>query len=175
MKSIELRPGEWVMHEGKPSITWWYYGDKRKGEPELLTCVRTYPDESARLHAVASSPMIFAADGSVNGVFFRDAREANPRRAAVIAIQLGVHGKPRFVSTMLGLDGKDFHEVYARAVTIVADHFQIPADSPLRSTMKATSQVFLRKHGLALKEVRYEAVVRVDQSATPTTATGPAA
>lgn len=46
-----MKPGEWGEVDGKPAISWWRFGQAAKGEPSIVTEVRTYATEVERVDA----------------------------------------------------------------------------------------------------------------------------
>ncbi|WP_141396379.1 hypothetical protein [Polaromonas sp. AET17H-212] len=49
MTTLTMKPGEWGEMDGKPAISWWRFGKAAKGEPSIVTEVRTYATEVERV------------------------------------------------------------------------------------------------------------------------------
>ena len=106
-----------------------------------------------------SREAIFNHDGTIKGVGYR---RATARRGAVLTIKLGVHDTPGFVGTMFVIDGRDFREMFAKVVDVVADYHQLKKGSKLRLEIANSSDAHLQKFGLKLVQVRYEIAVPND-------------
>ncbi len=105
-------------------------------------------------------------DGTIRGVCYC---APSTNRGAVLqaSIRRGTAGG---FTTSFMVDGHDFRKVYAKLVLAIAEHYKLPDDSPLRSEMQSSADLFLKKNGLRLVEVvevRYEQVVRDDPAQTP--------
>ncbi len=46
-----MKPGAWGTADGELAIEWWRYGQAAKGEPSIVTEVRTYATEVERVDA----------------------------------------------------------------------------------------------------------------------------
>ena len=109
----------------------------------------------------ASSPLtrskLFNADGTVRGVNYA---VASGTRGAILSVILRRGAKDgKKLVTGLVVDGVDFGRVYAQAMHMVADFYDLPGDDPLRSDMLDSKAAFLAAKGLVIKPV----VIRYDQ------------
>lgn len=157
-------PGTWGTHDGKPSITWHRPGDPARGEPEDVAEITTYASDAARIEAFVHNMKIFSKDGALTGTTYC---KAIAPRGAVININLRGPGRQQFRNSVT-VDGRDFNDAYRRVVTLLADHYRVPEDTPIRERMMDTAAAFLRKSGLELVEVRYlqPAPIALDRQAT---------
>lgn len=95
-------------------------------------------------------------DGTLKGLTFG---RAQGKRGPCIQIALPKSG----INKSVGLEGRDFHELYAEAVALVAGAKGIAFESPEYRAMLATESCFLKANGLDLKPVAYMQVVVADR------------
>lgn len=134
-----------------------------QAHPELVekvlmsTGLRTGNPSSEPSTNASNDPLralVFRPDGRLRGVCYC---KPSTLRGAVISVKPTVNtsgAKGKFNSYML--DNTDFHKQYAIAVKYIADHHQIPADSPIRAEMLATSSLYINHYRLRLRDVNFK-------------------
>lgn len=95
-------------------------------------------------------------DGTLRGLTFG---RPQGKRGPCIQISLPKHD----LNKSMGLEGRDFHELYAEAVALVAVAKDISVESQEYRAMLGTGASFLKANGLELKSVSYTQAVVADR------------
>ncbi|CAE6821500.1 hypothetical protein R70006_06221 [Paraburkholderia domus] len=115
---------------------------------------------SSRYDPVSLRERLFNDDGTITGMSYSS---ASGKRGAVLSVSTTRPGKKRLATSLL-VDGRDFPEVFAVAVQLIADFHDVPSDDPLRVDMLASKAAFLAAKELTTRRVviEYDQVSLVD-------------
>ncbi|CAN7676912.1 hypothetical protein LJR194_005425 [Acidovorax sp. LjRoot194] len=114
--------------------------------------------ELKKLVADANAKNAMNQDGTIRGLVYC---APSGKRGAVLQVSIR-RGTPNGFTTSMIVDGKDFRTVYREIVDAIVHHYDFAEGNELIRKMHESTDIFLKKYGLRLKEVRYEQVTKAE-------------
>lgn len=109
------------------------------------------------LVAQANVDRILNEDGTICGLYYC---AASGKRGAVLQVSIKRETPNGFTTSMI-VDGKDFRTVYREIVNAIATHYGLLQGNEMIVKMHDSTEAFLIKNGLQLKQVTYEQVSKI--------------